>query len=350
MAEKEKISDGVIFLRLFQELKRYCSDKPSRFRVCYQDSSKFQEIVRELECLERRIDSSQANSSRKEILHVHDDFPAAWEDYKKRWKAEVLANNIRDNMSLLREISSDDYWEMISKMEEMVEKQPKENLFSDPDYDSEDKFDPLTHSPAQVFLNGLCKLENDLIGMADMWDESDVNRISMALEGWNYIEQTIGIDIDGISRRWKKTPYFQIPKRVSDKHGNGTGSFYDLLYAGYKAYVFGLFAPSIVMCRAVCEEVLKKHYSFDWNNDDGKQKPLMTVVKGMRDEEKNFQKKKFWDDLIGMVKQANAVVHIDEKKSHEHDEEITLKFLNMVKGLIESAPYIKSAERPNLGK
>ncbi|HTK84967.1 MAG TPA: hypothetical protein VL625_07770, partial [Patescibacteria group bacterium] len=248
-----------------------------------------------------------------------------------------VKNNIRDVAALLLEDSPNDFLELISELEESLNKPPKENLFSEPDYESDNKFDPLSHDPAQVFRNGLYKLENDLSSMSDMWDESSANRISMALEGWSYIEKTIGIDIDEIARRWKKTPYFQIPKRVTDKHGNESGSLYDLLYSAYKAYVFGLFGPSIVMCRTVCEEVLKKHYNCSWSDEGGRQKALMTVVKEMRDSEQNFQKKKMWDQLIGMIKNANEIVH-PGKNLREHDESMTLESLNIIKGLLENSP------------
>jgi len=71
----------------------------------------------------------------------------------------------------------------------------------------------------------------------------------------------IGIDINGIFRRWREVPPIFMPSPVSNKQGEEKGSLNDLLDNAVRAYVCGAPAAAIAMCRAVLKMVVKDRAS-----------------------------------------------------------------------------------------
>ena len=64
-----------------------------------------------------------------------------------------------------------------------------------------------------------------------------------------------------------------------DRYGHSErGSQFDLLNDAVRAYVFGAFTAAIAMCRAVCEEVLKKHYGLEIQKDRRGYGPSLSTI------------------------------------------------------------------------
>lgn len=342
---KEKMSEGGRFLALFGEVKKhvYCGDNPAKVSRCYKESSNFQKIVSDLYWLHRN--NHLSSSGQKIIQNVHDRFPSEWEDFEKRWLPEILdalfpVIEIGELLGeLLGELSNN---EDPSDRKETEESQSnfKDSEYEHPDYKYDEEFDPRWHDPSQVLDMGISYLE-DQISIKEEFDYELANQLRIALGGWNFLKETIGIDFSGIARRWRSIPPFYIPQHVSNHHGHETGSLYDLLQSAYMAYVYGLYDPCIVMCRAISEKILKKHYPAQWTEwSDGKEenRPLKTIVKELRegkwgDEGHRYKK------LINLIDVANSILHSENRKRESRtDEKYALACLMLVKEFIEKAP------------
>ena len=82
-----------------------------------------------------------------------------------------------------------------------------------------------------------------------------------ALKAWDFFDQTIGVDLEGVYRRWKQIPHILIPSHVSLAAGpRKPGGLIELLGEASRAYVFGAHGAAIAMCRAITETILVDHF------------------------------------------------------------------------------------------
>ena len=141
----------------------------------------------------------------------------------------------------------------------------------------------------------------------------------------------------GIEERWGKLPRALIPSHVTRPAGStARDGLVELLDDATKAYVFGLPAAAVAMCRAVCEQVLEEFYSGD---ADKKETLGMLVILAAKKYEWIKQK-----NLSKQITLANNVMHnYQGGRFSEGQLDIVRQFLETTKALIEGAP--KKAER-----
>ncbi|MCH7932261.1 MAG: hypothetical protein IH906_08665 [Proteobacteria bacterium] len=171
---------------------------------------------------------------------------------------------------------------------------------------------------ARVISYARDRFESAMMGGYD--EPRLMNIFSKGVGPFDYYSGTIGVDLEGITRRWKQVPHIFVPRHVSAAYGRSErGSLFHLLNDAVRAYVFGVPLAAIVMCRAVCEMVHKKHYG---------------------------RAKDEWSSLVeeldlGQKKNlADTVIHnyAHRHKITEDDEKVILDYLESAKTVIERAP------------
>ena len=167
-------------------------------------------------------------------------------------------------------------------------------------------------------------------GMHD--DSEHAEDLRTGLDAWEWFTETVGLDLVGIEDRWQKLPRSMIPSHFyRGSPAKGTDSLEELLDDATRAYVFGLPAAAIAMCRAVCERTLKEFYFCDSPSPQGLGK-LSRLAEKKYEHVKKMNLRKY----IGL---ANEVMH-NHRSGHlsENDLDVVRKFLETAKGLIERAP------------
>jgi hypothetical protein len=156
-------------------------------------------------------------------------------------------------------------------------------------------------------------------------------QLEEGMHSWEWFTDVVGIDLDGIEERWSTLSRVLLPTQISGHLGKGDDNLVELLDDATKAYVLGLPAASVVMCRAICERVLKDFYlSGDDNN--GTLKDIIILA-----EKQYFNVKKM--NLMKHVRLANKVMHDYQCGQLDDNEgESVRRFLETVKGLIEQIP------------
>ena len=167
-------------------------------------------------------------------------------------------------------------------------------------------------------------------------DEGEwANRCSIALGAYDYLTETIGLDIGEVFGKWNKIPVVFMPAHVSNHYGRSDkGSLIRLLNDAVRAYVFGAPAAAIAMCLAALEIILKKHYGDgDWA--DPKEK--LAKVIALADERYERINKNHLDILKN---RADEILHrfTESPALTDEDDRTILMFLGTLKSYIETAP------------
>ena len=310
------------FILLFEAVKRAAKDNPRQLRNFYDESNTIREAVDGLRFWLMRMDFERRvfHGSRKHFPQVPVDFEKAWAEYKELWETPVTT---AWTAGLDREM--DKLFPVLPPAEPLDS--PKIWIGPDPDY--EEEFDPLEHDGGKALEMGIQYLA-DREGYGDYVIEN-IGRISTS--AYDYLTETIGIDVPAVFRRWRNVPVTFMPTHVSNKHGlTEKGSLYALLDDAVRAYVCGAPAAAITMCRAALEMVLKRHYGRgQW--DDLKLGKIIVLA----DQKYEFVQA---GRIRPLVDRTNGVLHNYsniEQLSKDEDRAI-LNFLKTVKFLIQRAP------------
>jgi hypothetical protein len=119
----------------------------------------------------------------------------------------------------------------------------------DPDW----RFDPDEHSAAS-HVGSIVDYVSDKIDDSPFW--------SRAKGAFDWLKQTMGVDLDAMEKRWHEFPVIAVPQHVSDAHGlDDPRSLYSYLENIRLAYVAGAFLAAISMCRSATEILIRDHYN-----------------------------------------------------------------------------------------
>lgn len=241
-------------------------------------------------------------------------FETAWREYQKAWAPVITEHRIS---ALATEFTAS------LSVEEL-------KTLTSPDFEFEEHFDPRCDDGAAAIEDGNRLLE----GQLSVWDEDRrlVNMTTIALEAWDYLQDTIGINIGGVFSRWRRVPVTFMPAHVSNKLGlTGRGSLFDLLDDAVRAYVAGAPAASVAMCRAALEIILKEHYLRPLGD------PSLENLIDLAAERFSFIDAK---RLHAHRRAANHILHdyARAKKLSAEDDDMIIDFLRNLKFLIQRAP------------
>ncbi|MER8486282.1 hypothetical protein [Mesorhizobium sp. M1322] len=168
-----------------------------------------------------------------------------------------------------------------------------------------------------------------------IWDVEEGLREGVIAYEW--FTHVVGIDLAKIEERWDTLPKTLVPSHMEGAVPEGVpGALIALLDDATKAYVFGLPAAAIAMCRAVVERVLKEFYLTEEESrrKNGKGKMLGELLPLA---EKRYEHVRRLG-LNSYVAKANDVLHHYEGGRVSEDElEAVRQFIETTKTLIELA-------------
>lgn len=317
------------FDRKFRELKRRSGNDPSRIEWLVKNSPDVRRLVGALYFWERDFDSKL--SQHRFLGDVPSWFIEPYKRYKERFAPEV--GRVYGRLWLLTVFADG------------VDGIPAEEILnpvgSPPpkDSDESDK-DEIAGWFTPGMGGGAEAVDSIIHWLWNMHDGSDhAEDLRTGLDAWDWFTETVGIDLPGIEERWGKLPRALIPTHVTRPAGTATrDGLVELLDDATKAYVFGLPAAAVAMCRAVCERVLKEFYF----GDDEREDTLGNLVFLAEKKYEHIKQMK----LPRYIRLANDVMHSYQGGQLSDNElEVVRQFLETTKALIEQAPPTL-AERP----
>jgi hypothetical protein len=310
------------FVALLENLKSAAHDSPERLVGFFDQSEAIRRAVQAFETFLRRTDFERRvfYGPRKHFGQVPAPFQAAWDDYQRRW-AGALAHLF---LRVIEPAADFDPGRSVTR----PEPEPPEPA-------DEDSFDPLWHDGGAALELGIDYLrfraDTDPI---DDDQERIVNSCNIACGAYDYLVNTIGLEIAGTFRRWRKAPIVFMPAHVSNRYGaSDKGGLPHLLDDAMRAYVFGAPAAAFAMCRAAFEMILKRHYGEgEWEDPKEKLARVMAIA-----EKRGFIKR---EEIKPLIERADGILHrySQEAVLSAEDERTILIFLATLKSLIERAP------------
>lgn len=269
--------------------------------LCYDLDGLYQDITQQL-----------SRSPRRYLTHIPKSFIVMYKEYHDTYSS-VVSTAAAPKQEKWRKFLCEHAEELIKSLQERGV-----------DTDAPEDFSISKDDPVDLFFELLMK--------ADDWSQAHYGEdygddVHKELGAWQFFEETIGIDLRNIHRRWGEIPPILIPKHVSDRHGlTEPGSLYEQLDEAHRAYVFGCYAASITLCRALMELLLQEHYEV-------RGRDLEQII--------SFAEEKYlWlRNLHLQTKRAfaNAVLH-DRRRAENLEAEQVRSFLETIKTLIERAP------------
>ena len=324
-----------VFVAQFNELKKLANNDPQRLNDLWACQ------VQAKSSIERLFMFMHVNNFEQRVFHsshkFHIQSPIGFEDlysdYKKRWESKILecTFGVVDLSSLSDLIPADS---------ETDEGDPDFAVYA-PDPELDEYFDPLTHDGGKAVSLVLWAAESKANNVGSQHADVIDYASKIGLEAFEYLTETIGLDVDGVFRRWRNVPVTFIPSHVSNLHGLAErGSLYDLIDDAVRAYVFGSPVAAIATCRMVLETVLKQHYGLDYQFVDKKGR---TRDKGLgelvilADREYEFIQ---GGRLKMLTDRANKIIHNYTRREAitAEDERAIANFLKTLKFMIERAP------------
>jgi hypothetical protein len=368
------------FLLHFTTLKNITNGDPQRISSFYRESESIRDAVKEMETFLRLTDFARVvfHGPHKHFVRVPVNFEREWNDYNQSW-AEIVATTwnsmwadepekyfsgrelvgykmLQEGTNLLnkgRDEIKEAERRLISEITRDIKLKPNERLvFSflynkiryaivdQPEYDDtqddftdlDTDFDPRRHDGADLIDLLISYLQESI-------DNNKVEpliqtSIKLSIGAFNYLTDTIGLDIEDVFRRWEGVPITFMPAHITDRYGqSGRGSLSDLIDDAVRAYVFGAPAAAVAMCRAALEMVLKQRYGKgEWN--DGLKLGQIIVLAS--------QKFDFIQEgrLRRLTHNANSILHSysSHTRMTDQDERTIVEFLRTVEFLIQRAP------------
>ncbi len=337
------------FLLRFNELKRRTRNDPERIPWLWKQSKQLRKIGEDVYTLHGDIERALARSP-KLVGPVPPGFERAFKDYRERYAEKVLHAKFSIDTDKLLELIKASKAQTEDDQEESEERFPKYEVDEDgvtwitKQGESEKRFlieEFYPEDDAYEKFVGVLEYARDRVESAKMGGIDDpglMNLLSRGVGAWDFYRDPIGVDMEGIARRWKQVPHFFIPRHVLDRYGRSErGSLSHLLNDAIRAYVFGVPTAAIVMCRTVYEEFVKKHLGLEiQKNKKGYYPPLHKII--------ILAEKKFeWIgplELGPKVEYVNGILHAYDRstKITAADEKNILDYLTTVNTLMEKAP------------
>ncbi|MGQ0446334.1 MAG: hypothetical protein ACT4O2_14725 [Beijerinckiaceae bacterium] len=305
------------FVKHFKLLKERSWNSPHNVRRALQRDPQVATSIRELDRISSQISRFENYSKWRFIVQAHPEFSKAWRDYRERWYYAYITLADWEAEKDGRETPSAWFERRLSELSDN-----KESSF---DADDEDDWDfyPEEHSAA-----GHVEEIFEQIG----YKADDEPFYSRAKDAWDWLVNTVGVDLKKIEERWKEFPVLSIPEHVSNAHGlNEAKSLYSYLTDVRLAYMIGADLAAIAMCRAATEILIRYHYNNDPNTD------LKTLVKATQNKREFAFLKPL--NLVTKIVDANNILHFNEDiKNSDRNRAIVREWIAALQETIAKAP------------
>lgn len=301
------------FNRLFRELEGRSGNDASRIEMLVKNSADARRVVGSLYFWENAFETERANGR---FLRAPRWFIERYKLYK-----ETLANEVNRVYGRLS------FHALLSEANDEVDGIPAAEILN-------------PGGRPRIRTASSAKPDNaaEAVDAMVQWIWEVEEGLREGVEAYDWFTEKVGIDFAKIEERWQKLPRTLIPTRREGTTGEGAPeALIALLDDATKAYVFGLPAAAIAMCRAVLERVLKEFYLPEEERRKENGKPMM-LGELLPLAEKRYEHIRRLD-LKSYVAKANKVMHRYEGGRVSEDElEAVRQFLETTKTLIEHAP------------
>jgi hypothetical protein len=315
--------------------------EPKRLATFYSESSKIRDAAEKLSAHAGEL--AGLLSDRKRFGRVPVGFEQAWAEYFAQWAPAIAHGVLRDLFEGTRiKIGLYDPDRPSFRGSQIHERQ-------EPDPEDDDKFIPQRHDGGSALKLGVdywrsecgAYAERVRSGEYEAYDRRTAKQCRIALDAFDYLTHIIGVDIDGIFRRWNEVPFILMPAAVSNKHGEEKGSLNELLDSAVRAYVCGAPAAAIALCRAILEMIIKSHYVTDPKDrtrvdgsgkvrDKGLGELIVTAEKRYGFRRTGLRRA----DLNQLKFAGDAILHPDGSLSPA-DEKLVIEYMLTLKTLIQ---------------
>lgn len=325
-----QISEFEQFLLLFNQLQA-TAGTPSRFKTFYSESAPIRRAGDALESFLMRTDFERKKfHGPKRFLQVPANFENRWREFKEDWQPLLYDIIFADLLPLL-------------ELEPDYDPEAKTDQLVSPDPETDSNFDPMCHDGGAALDLGIGYLEHEYECRKDgefIDDERISNICHIGLGAFEYLKNTIGLDLSDLFRRWRRVPVVFMPAAVSNAHGSEKGSLHDLLDDAVRAYVCGAPAAAMAMCRAALEQTLKTHYLsrsdyiYKTKKNEDREKGLRELISLAEKRYEHIVKKEALDYGIRL---ADNIMHnySRERRLDQEDNRAIREFLVTLKTLIE---------------
>lgn len=304
------------FMVKFQQLKQAVNSKPETIIWKSKQQKIVADLVYDIWEIDTRIIRQFSIQREKFTAHVDSVFVSTYREYDDRYKDEVF----KAAPPIVKAKTN----EMLQRLSN-IDEEKLQNFLEVSGFDpaAPKKLDLTKDDPADCFDSMLDYVPDWL----DVYEGETADFISKGLGAWEYLRDTIGIDLHEIQDRWTSIPHTFIPRHVSTHHGLEIGSLYRLLAEAHRAYVFGCNGAAMALCRSILEDVFTRHYGIKGED----LKDIITKA------EVAYRHITSGMNLHGHRKTVNLVLH-DPQRLKELTSEQVSDFLRILKELIERAP------------
>jgi hypothetical protein len=314
---KQRVTED--FVRHYELLRDRAGNTPFGVQRALDRDPQLAVSIRELDRIWRLIQEHRRKSKRRVIVQTHPKFPAAAADYLKRWQntwGELLDWEDRREG---REPLGDWLVRVLAETPE-APGPPEAPPLIDEDWD----FDPDEHRAAPL-----------IEGMADYVKASAEHEpfCSRATQAYEWMTNTVGLDLRSIEQRWREFPVIHVPEGISNAHGiNDPYSLFGYLDNVRLAYEIGADLAAIAMCRAGTEILIRIHYTKDAKTD------LIPLIKQIQ-RRREFSFLRHYN-LVAKVDEANRILHFDRDdiKNADRSRALIREWVAALQEMITSAP------------
>ncbi|MGV8075072.1 MAG: DUF4145 domain-containing protein [Syntrophobacteraceae bacterium] len=315
---EEKVA---LFLSLFNRVKNETNNSPRNLSWLAKERPSLQDLCYELQSKYQSLAKIMATKSSKHSF-ITTPFENEWKEYELNYSKHVakaaepaeersvveFQNSLQEGEQSWLESgkTKEQYWEHVNEW--IAKLKPTGS-----------SFDPLNDNPASL-MQSIHDFLHDAVGGGFFDDDF----YDSALGAWYFFEKSIGLDFDGIYRRWRNSPELFIPLGI--QHTN-TFPLIELYNEAVRAYAFGNRVASIAMCRALMEHILQKYYGL-------KAKDLEGIIALAEQRFPNLKKL----HMQAKRKLGNDILHDYENKSEVEDRAV-IQFLNTIKYLVQNVDF-----------
>jgi hypothetical protein len=210
----------------------------------------------------------------------------------------------------------------------------------EPDLEQDDTFDPLYHNGAAM----LDWLEGDLLENTEdrdspFWSPRS-NCCKIAYEYLQFIRNDVGIDLRILEQRWRQLPVVLRPPHVSSRDLTDLQlTLMSNLKNARLAFVCRATRAAIALCRASLELVLAQFYipkHEDATDNSGQGPGLKKLISLAACNHRSI--KAVEKELFELKASADAILHRVQSPTFDKQDELTVRFLEILSKLINDAP------------
>ena len=307
-----------------RELNRYIADSPQEFhealgdfRLRWSDPHEMGQVLPSIaELIADEGSEAEVQAARSEFAPSEAEVQAARSEFAPNWLQE-LVDSLPD----------------MPPVEEASEKTGDIR-----------HFDPSRDSAA-----GVISRAEEFYEYSD-WEYNEEIDYSRG-EAFDWMHETVGVDLYEIERRWKEFPVIIVPQHISDGYGlEEPRGLYASLTQIRLAYMIGADLAAIALCRSVTERLIRFHYAFELPNATDSRRTKLTgkgsLIELVEQRETFAFLRNF--NLAEKVREAHGILHLDkigdDIEHRNRDRGLVTEWVKVLVEMIKRAPLTGTAD------